>query len=34
MLTALPKILPAALLDRLRMKIFGMPARFGVIARG
>jgi hypothetical protein len=34
MLATLPKILPAALLDRLRMKSFGMPTRFGVIARG
>jgi hypothetical protein len=33
MLTALPKNLSAALLDRLRMKLFGMPARFGIIAQ-
>jgi NAD(P)-dependent dehydrogenase (short-subunit alcohol dehydrogenase family) len=28
-LATLPKILPAPLLDRVRMKIFGMPTRFG-----
>jgi NAD(P)-dependent dehydrogenase (short-subunit alcohol dehydrogenase family) len=28
-LATLPRILPAPLLDRVRMKIFGMPTRFG-----
>jgi len=32
-LATLPKILPAALLDRVRMKIFGMPTRFGEATR-
>jgi NAD(P)-dependent dehydrogenase (short-subunit alcohol dehydrogenase family) len=31
MLATLPKVLPAALLDRVRMKIFGMPTRFGEV---
>jgi len=31
MLATLPKVLPAPLLDRVRMKIFGMPTRFGDI---
>jgi len=33
MLATLPKVLPAPLLDRVRMKIFGMPTRFGDIER-
>ena len=33
MLATLPRVLPAALLDRVRMKIFGMPTRFGEAAR-
>jgi NAD(P)-dependent dehydrogenase (short-subunit alcohol dehydrogenase family) len=33
MLATLPKVLPAALLDRVRMKIFGMPTGFGEAAR-
>jgi len=32
-LATLPKVLPAPLLDRVRMKIFGLPTRFGEIAR-
>ena len=32
-LATLPRVLPAALLDRVRMKIFGMPTRFGEAAR-
>ena len=28
-LATLPRILPAPMLDRVRMKIFGMPTRFG-----
>ena len=32
-LATLPRVLPAPLLDRLRMKIFGMPTRFGDGAR-
>jgi NAD(P)-dependent dehydrogenase (short-subunit alcohol dehydrogenase family) len=32
-LATLPRVLPAPLLDRLRMKIFGMPTRFGDAAR-
>jgi NAD(P)-dependent dehydrogenase (short-subunit alcohol dehydrogenase family) len=32
-LATLPRILPAALLDRLRMKMFGMPTGFGEAAR-
>jgi NAD(P)-dependent dehydrogenase (short-subunit alcohol dehydrogenase family) len=32
-LATLPKVLPAALLDRVRMKIFGMPTRFGEATR-
>ena len=33
MLATLPKVLPAPLLDRVRMKIFGMPTRFGETTR-
>ena len=32
-LATLPRVLPAPLLDRLRMKIFGLPTRFGDAAR-
>jgi NAD(P)-dependent dehydrogenase (short-subunit alcohol dehydrogenase family) len=32
-LATLPRVLPAPLLDRLRMKIFGMPTRFGEATR-
>jgi len=32
-LATLPKVLPASLLDRVRMKIFGMPTRFGANER-
>lgn len=32
-LATLPKVVPAPLLDRLRMKLFGMPTRFGDAAR-
>jgi hypothetical protein len=32
-LATLPRIVPAPLLDRLRMKIFGLPTRFGEEAR-
>jgi NAD(P)-dependent dehydrogenase (short-subunit alcohol dehydrogenase family) len=33
MLATLPKVLPAPPLDRVRMKIFGMPTRFGASER-
>jgi NAD(P)-dependent dehydrogenase (short-subunit alcohol dehydrogenase family) len=33
MLATLPRVMPAPLLDRVRMKIFGLPTRFGEIAR-
>lgn len=33
MLATLPKILPAPLLDRVRMKIFGLPTHFGETTR-
>jgi NAD(P)-dependent dehydrogenase (short-subunit alcohol dehydrogenase family) len=33
MLATLPKVLPAPLLDRVRMKIFGMPTGFGATTR-
>ena len=32
-LATLPKVVPAPLLDRLRLKLFGMPTRFGANAR-
>jgi NAD(P)-dependent dehydrogenase (short-subunit alcohol dehydrogenase family) len=32
-LATLPRVLPAPLLDRLRMKIFGLPTQFGDAAR-
>ena len=32
-LATLPRVLPAPLLDRLRMKIFGLPTRFGAAER-
>ena len=32
-LATLPKVLPASLLDRVRMKIFGLPTRFGANER-
>jgi NAD(P)-dependent dehydrogenase (short-subunit alcohol dehydrogenase family) len=32
-LATLPRVVPAPLLDRLRMKIFGLPTRFGETTR-